>query len=250
MRDVIVLQSLQERGVTLDDFQNLLKYEAMEQKPRVLDKAPKRLTFERPAEMVTYGCCSEFIIAYGSIKESAVVEQTYIDLRGNKRLCDKEVFWTLETLIKQGVTGTKERAEACFDLFKLIMTAKGDTLTVQRMYDVIIDYKYPPYYVQELINAIHVCVYNERLPVLYWLHNVENGGFYRHAVKLGIPIIRENCETEKDVEKWCKELYKVAKEDKEFMSQLYKPAVNKYLVAMLYHIKDSHPEALEATNGL
>ena len=55
MRDTIVLQNLHKRGINLNDMDTLLRYEAPERKPRVLDSAPKRITLVKvkPSELVT-----------------------------------------------------------------------------------------------------------------------------------------------------------------------------------------------------
>ena len=57
MRDTIVLQNLHKRGINLNDMNTLLRYEAPERKPRVLDSAPKRITLVKvkPSELVTLG---------------------------------------------------------------------------------------------------------------------------------------------------------------------------------------------------
>ena len=52
MQDIIVIQNLQRRGVDFSNMQEMLRYEAMERKPRVLDKPPKRITLTKAKEII------------------------------------------------------------------------------------------------------------------------------------------------------------------------------------------------------
>lgn len=248
MKDIVVIESLRKRGTGLGNMQEVLTYEAIERKPRVLDKAPKRLNFTKATDIQVYGCCSEFVITYNDLKSNISIEQATLDIKGNKRFCDVEVYLALQALIQQGFCNSADKAAACFDVFKIIMTTPGETLTTGRVYNTLKDYQPMNYYAGELIKAIQVCLFNEKLPVLYWINLVEYSGFYATALELGKEVIRENCETEKDVEKFLRPLYKEAKNDKEFIDSLYKPACNKWLIAMLYYLRKEHPEALEPSN--
>lgn len=245
MKDIVVVQSLRKRGIGLSDMQEVLEYEAIERKPRVLDKAPKRLNLTKASDIEVYGCCAEFIMCFKDKKANINLEQATLDLRGVKRYCDTDVYFTLLSLIEQGFCYTADRAAACFDVFKVIMTTPGDTLTTKRVYDALTNYQPMNYYAEELVKAINVCLFNEKAPVLYWLNLCEFSGFYPKAIELGKNVIRDNCETEKDVEKFLRPFYKQAKDDKEFMDNLYKPGANKWLIPMLYFLREQHPEVLE-----
>lgn len=251
MKDIVVIQQLQKRGTGLNQVNEVLQYEAIERKPRILDKAPKRLALTKASEINTYGCCSEYIMCYAELKSSTSMLQATIDLRGNKRFCDVELNIALRALIKQGITNIADRAAACFDVFKCIVMAPGDTLTVDRVYNALNVYQPMNYYAGELVKALNVCLYHEKAPVLYWVSLCELTGFYSKAIELGKDIIRKQCETEKDVDRLLRPLYKEAKDDAEFMKSVYKPAANKWLLPMLYLLKDTNPEALEpnATGG-
>jgi hypothetical protein len=244
MKDVVVIQSLRNRGVGLSNVQEVLAYEAIERKPRYLDKAPRRLNLTKASDITVFGCYSDFIMHYIEIKKISYLEQAVIDLKGVKRFCDPDVYRVLYVLMREGVCNNLERAQACFDVFKTIITTPGDTLTVGKVYSALAEYQPMNYYAGELVKSIHVCLFNEKAPVLYWFCLCEFSGFYGVAMELGKDIIRENCESEKDVEKFLRPVYKQAKDDKEFMENVYAPGANKWLIPILYLLKDSHPEAL------
>lgn len=246
MRDIVVIESLRKRGIGLNNMQEVLKYESVERKPRVLDKPPKRLVLTKAVDVKAYGCRAEFIMCYEDKKSSCKRETASLDLKGVVRYCDVDVYLVLQTLIEQGFCKIEERATACFDLFRTIMTTPGETLTVGRVYDALKEYTPTSYYAGELVKAIHVCIFNEKAPALYWMDLCEYTGFYRNAIELGKAVIRDNCETEKDVEKFLRPLYKQAKSDEEFISKIYTAGANKWLIPMIYYLKDTHPEVLES----
>lgn len=248
MQDIVVAQSLRNRGYTIKNVEEALVYEAIERKPRVLDKEPKRLVLNRAKDIQSYGCCNEFIISYQDVKNTAQLKEASVEVMGKVKGCDIEVFWTLKALIAQGVTCIEDKAEACYDLVRTIITTTGNPITKKDMFNILNTYASKSYYVQELIKGIKIAVYNVNLTSLYWVSLCDTNGFYEKALEIGQPIISKNCEKEKDVQKFLNPLYKKAKEDKDFMAKIYKPGANKWMVAMLYHIKDEHPEALEPGN--
>lgn len=245
MKDIIVIQSLQKRGVGLGDVQEVLRYEAMERKARVLDKAPKRLNLTKSSDIQCYGCCSEFVMCYNDIRDSNKLEQATVNMRGISRFCDVEIYYVLQALIQQGFCKIEDRAAACFDLFRVIITTPGETLTTARVYESLQKYKPLNYYAEELVKGIGIAVYNEKAHVFYWVSLCEYTGFYAKAIEVGKQVIRDNCETEKEVEQFLRPYYKKAKEDEEFMSKVFKQGANKWLIPMLYYLKDTHPEVLE-----
>ncbi len=245
MQDIVVVQQLRKRGMNINNMEELLRYEAIEKKPRYLDKPPKRLSLARASSLNPYGCCAEFLMCYADLKKSLSSLTATVDIDGNPRPCDVEVFIALRALISQGYCCIEDRAQACFDVFACIVNSSKEAITLSGVYEAIKNYKSDNYYVKELIKALKVCLYNEKAPVLYWESQCECEGFYQLALSLGSEVIRKNCPTEKDVDKFLKPLYKQAREDKEFMKTVYKPVANKWLIPMLYYLKDSHPEALE-----
>ena len=245
MQDIVVIENLRKQGITYNDYDRLLIYEGIERKPRVLDKAPKRLSLQKAQDIKVYGCCSELIMTYNDLKGNIKLEQAVVDLKGVKRFCDVEVYIMLQALILHGITYTAERASACFDVFRVIATAPGDTITVNRVYDALSSYQPTSYQAGEIVKAIYVCLFDEKAPVLYWVSLCEFNGFYPNAIELGKKLIRDNCDTERDVEKFLRPIYKEAKEDTAFMDKLYKPATNKWLIPVLYKLYVEHPEVME-----
>lgn len=247
MKDIIVAQSLRKRGVGLNDMDEILRYEAIERMPRILDKPPKRLNFNKAKDIEVYGCCSELTMCYKELKEACTYEQCKLDLKGKTRYCDVDVFLILQALINQSICNSKERAEACMDVFKVIMLTPGDVLTTARVYETLKNYQPYNYYAGELVKGIHICLFNEKAPVLYWVSLCDFTGYYKEAIELGREVIRQNCETEKDVEKFLRPLYREAKADEEFMSKIYKPGANKWLIPMLYQLSKNNPDILNVT---
>lgn len=246
MKDVVVAEQLRRRGFNpSNQMDELLRYEAIEREPRYLDKQPKRLSFTKASDITPYGCCAEFIFCFTSLKQNMSLEQGVIDLPQGRRFCDVEVFIALQALIQQCVTCVMDRSTACFELFRKIVMSPGDVITVQRVGNVLEDYEPSNYYEGELLKALQVCLFNEKQSVIHWIDLCEYSGFYDEAFSLGKDVIRNNCEDDKDVEKFLRPYMKAAREDKEFMKGLYKPAANKWLVPMLYYLKDTHPEVLE-----
>ncbi len=245
MKDTIVLTELRRRGLTLANLDEILRYEAVEQKPRVLDKPPKKLSFVKASEITPYGCCAEYVLCYNDIKESTNLEQGIIDVPSGRHYCDTEVFVALQALIQQGYTMSAERSAACFELFKDIALLPEDVITVKRVEKMLMEFVPRSYYEGELLKALQVCLLNEKKPVIYWVSQCEYTGFYTYAFELGKDVIRSKCETEKDVDKFLRPLLKEARKDKEFMSGIYKQAANKWLIPMLYYLRDSNPEALD-----
>lgn len=245
MQDIVVIESLRKRNFDFRNIEEALRYEAPEHMPRVLDKAPKKISIKKSTETPVYGCKAEFIMAYNDLLRDCNSEVYYLDFRGNKKYCDKQIFVLLQALITQSLTKSKEKAEAGFELFRLISTAPHDTLTVERVYTTLSSYVAKDYYAQQLLEAINACVFNTDSAVLHYIKLVEFSGFYKRAFELGKEIIKRNCKTEKDVERYLKMFYNEAKADKEFMKNIYKPGANKWLIATVYLLRDEYPEVLE-----
>lgn len=249
MKDIVVIQELQRRGYNFNNVEEVVRYEAVERKPRHLDKAPSKLTFTRATNIQEYGCCSEFIITYNDIMGSSDLDVCYVDLKGAKRLCDKEVFVTLQTLIQRGYTFKEDLASACFDLFRVIIMAPGDVLTRNAVYAALSKYHTDSYYAKELLTAISMCLFGDEAYVAYWVNLCDFTGYYSEAIKLGKDVIASKCTDEKSVNSFLRELYKEAKADKEFMDKVYKPGANKWLIPMLYYLHDEYPEVLDPGNN-
>ena len=167
MQDIVVIQSLQERGFDFRNVTEALRYEAPEHLPRILDKPPKRISLRKAKDIPVYGCKQEFIMAYNDLLREVNSDVFSLDFKGNLKYCDKEVFVALQTLITQSLCKTKERAEACFDLFRIISTAPFDTLTLERIYTTLSSYTTTNYYAGQLLEALHVCLFNTDSVILH-----------------------------------------------------------------------------------
>lgn len=249
MQDIVVIQNLQRRGADFSNMQEMLRYEAMERKPRVLDKPPKRITLTKAKEVVVFGYKEELIATYQNLLETCTGPVYGIDIKGVSRYCDKEVFALLQSLIYLGMTNTQLRADACFEVFRTIVMCQCDTLTTERIYRAIKEIKSDNYYVNETVAAINLCLYNNTSIEMYWKSLIDFKEFYGKAQELGGPYLTERCETEKDVRKLLSDAYKSAKEDKDFMNNIYKGGVNKWMIGMLYLLKDEHPEVLQPSSS-
>lgn len=251
MQDMVVLQNLRNMGANLDDMNTMLRYEAPERKPRVLDSAPKRVTLSRAKEIAQFGCQEDLVMTFRTILEDLTGVVYSLDVKGLQRLCDRRVYGLLQALILHGYTKSKARAEACFEVFKAIVMCKCDTLTIERIYEVLHNYSTEDYYTNQVVNGALRCLLqdDDTRVECYWRSIAEYNGYYLPVIQYGADVLKKNCKTEKDVQKFLGGLYKEAKADKDFLNAIYKPGVNKYMMAMLYYLKDEHPELLEPSKS-
>lgn len=238
MKDIVVIQNLKARGFAFDDISEMLRYEAMETKPRVLDKEPKRLTLRKASETPIFGCKQELIIVYNELLESTNGDLFTLDLNNIQRYCDKEVFVVLQALIRHSMTYVQNIAVACYEVFRVIATADFDTLTKERVYGVLQNLQPTEYYAKQVHEAVRFCLFGENPVVPYWKQKAKFNGLYRNAFNKGCEIVEERCETEKDVDKLLRDAYRDAKADKNFMKETYTDGISKEMVGMLYLLKD------------
>ena len=244
MRDTVVIRNLQQRGFDFSDVSAVLRYEAVERKPRILDKEPKRVKLKRADDTPIFGCKQEFIIAYTELLKETSGEVYTLDLNKVQRFCDKEVFVVLQTLIRQGVSYNKDIATACYDLFRIIGTADFDTLTKERIYQVLSPIKPSNYWSKQLYEAVNYCLFGENPVVLYWKDIAKFNGLYKAAYIKGCDVVAERCKTEKEVATLLKDAAKEAKADKDFMSNNYTQGISKEMLGMLYLLKDDEDKTL------
>lgn len=246
MLDAVVQQRLREAGQTLDTSNMLyLRAEAVGNSPRVLDKPMAAMKIPSCPFDTTYGCCAEFISAYNTYKNSLRVEQAKINYNGTDKFCDVDIYYALYTLGMQGICCVDERSGACAKLFRMIVATEGDTITVSRVYNTLSSYKPATYFEKELLKAITVCLFNENAVVLEWLSLIEPRGFYEEAIQRGREYIQQSELNKRSLRTFLQENYSKATADKEFMKSLYKPACNKWLIGMIFFLKDKYPEVLE-----
>ena len=248
MDDIIVIESLRKRGWLQRPYEELLPYYTPERKARFLDKEPKRLSFMRVNLLDPCGTMQKFSLIYQQMQASnTAIEIGTIDLNGQKKFCDPEIFITLQTLISMSTGKSLDLIRAAADLVRLILTADADTITKNVLRKTIDTYIPMNYYSGELINGIEVSVFNTSKVALYWKSMCEFAGYYTECIPLGMELIESNCVNEKEVREFCKKKYAEAKESKDFMSRLYKKGANKYLASVLYCLYDKHPELLNVT---
>lgn len=238
MPDVIVADQMRRKGITIYDENIVFRIQAMDARPRVLDKAPKKIGMKKASEIIPFGCTAEFIMLYNEILPTVRDVVPQMDIKGNRRVMDKEIYAALLTLIKAGCTCTADRAAACFSMFKLLSTVRGDTITRDRVYKALT--LNPPNGVWEkaLYKALMQVLYGVKPPVLYWLELIEFSNLYPEVVEEGKKLIEANCPEEKDVKTYINALKEEMLKDEEFVKTINKKTVNRYLAPMVWKCRD------------
>lgn len=244
MRDVVVLQRLREKGVSFNDMDKILAYESVEHKPRVLDKAPTRLSLARAEDgCPVYSIYMDYISSYNKIKEEFPLEFGTFDIRGNKRQCDIEVFWTAQTLLHEGITAVPGKLRACAELFKLVFTTPGDgVLTKAVLLKRIEQFIATDYYMQQLVKAIYRTAYEYSDFSCEWLEMTEFDHTFTNAVHKGVEFLNQ-AQSTFELQKFVKENAANAKADETFMESVGKAfSSNKTkpaMIAMIYFFRDT-----------
>lgn len=249
MIDAVVQQKIREAG-KMDDEIFLAQADLVSAKPRVLDKPPELYKMRKAQFDAVYGCFQEFVLTYNSIKQ-----QLNLDHPGTlattqyEVTCDPEVFYVLKTLVLTGFSHSAEQSQVCAKLFYVIAAIKEPHITAQHVYAQLQNIRAKSYYAKQILNAIDVCLFNRNATYYKWLSLVEPQGFYQKAILRGREFIEQEGFTETQLTKFLREKYALAKEDKSFMKSLYKPACNKWLAAMIYHLKNKYPEVLDYSSN-
>lgn len=245
-----ILIRMQQAGEALDVSNPVyLQAEGISRLPRKLDKAPKPIKLKTIDLDQQYGCANEFIMMYSEYKQSMNLEVAKIQVAGNVRFCDVEVYYALHCLALCGIHCIPERATAASDLFKLIITTPCQVLTAKAVYERLQSIKKPDYYTKQFRTALSACIFGDSTVILYWLTLASDHGYYENASKCGAQFIREKGFNELELRKFLNEKYAEARADLEFMKQLYKPMCNKWMTAMIYTLKGQSPEVLQTTGS-
>lgn len=240
MKDPVVLQQLQLKGVPLSDMEKH-RYEAIERMPRVLDAAPPRIKLTRQKEIIPCGVAAEFKNNYNSIAGTVNTEVFYVDLAGQRQIqVVPVVYYVLKALVIQNVHVSEEVSEACSTLFQKIVMCGESLITESKLYDLLLNMSPQTYSAKELVSAIMQTCFETSPGVLYWNSVSKTDGYYSYALTRGARYIKEQNMDENDVKKFIKDNCKAAKEDKEFMKRLAKNYVNKALVAMIYALREDY----------
>lgn len=248
--DAVVLNSIREKDGTVDvgsDVYQLAVRVANATQSLAKPLTPIKL---KSAKVYTqFGCCAEFISLYNE-KLKTAPEHVCINIMGKDIDCEREVYVALVCLGLSSIHVIEARAQACATLFKLVfMDAKNGPLTSAGFYKLMSSFKAESYYEKELVKAINVCLFGENEASLCWQSLVEPMGYYDDVIKKGTDWVVENGLDKKSLITLLKSNYTRAKDDKEFMSEIYKPAVNKWLIAMMYILKDTHPAITKPANA-
>lgn len=249
MKDIVVIQNLQKQGFDFSNIQEVLHYETIERTPRILDKEPKRMSMKRVKDITEFGCKQEFIMVYNDTMKETNDGVFKLDLGSVTRYMDKEIYVLLQTLIRNGVTYKERQAAACYDIFRIICTADYDTMTKERVYNVLQPLRPTDYYGKQVLEAIKECLFSSNPIALYWGSIANFVGLYKEAFVRGRDIVVEKCTTEKEVDKFVNEQYKLAKADKDFMKSTYTSGVSKALIAILYYLRNTEPDVLIPDSG-
>lgn len=249
MKDIVVIQRLQQRGFDFSNVEEMLRYEAVERQPRHLDAAPKRISLQRADNVQDFGCKQQFVMLYNQIMDETNGDVFQLDLGRLTRFVDKDVYVLLKTLIVNGVSYIEELSMACADLFILISKSEFDTITKARVYDLLQPLKSTGYYDKQILEAVKTCLFSSDPIALYWSHIANYTGLYRQALDSGCAYVVKNCATEKDVDKFVAENYKAAKADKQWFKNMYTDGVSKALIAAMYFLKEENPDVLIPDTG-
>lgn len=244
--DSVVANRIIEKHGGLDATSDIYKLaERVTNAKKTMTKPPRQIKLTGVDSYAQFGCCAEFITLYNQKIVSAPME-TCVNIMGHDIACDREVYAALSALGFSSIHAERERAEAAATLFKRVfVSAKDGALTKAKLYEIVQSYKKTnDYYIGEFIKALDVCVFSANEASLYWQSMIDTMGYYNDAVKEGIAWIEESKIDKKSLETLLKSNYARAKEDKEFMKTVYKPAANKWMIGMLYILHDEHPAVI------
>lgn len=238
MRDPVVLHQLQSKGIQLSD-EEMLRYDAIERKQRILDSAPPRIKMQRMDNIVPRGIAAQFADTYNEAVNTVDTEVFYVDINGqHKVLVDEKVFYVLRSLVIQNVSMSEEVSVACSELFKAIVLCGEDVVTEQRLYDIVTGYKAENYSAKVILEAIFDLCFQKNSTVMLWKSLAQSDGYYQYAIKRGTEYVQSENMTEKELKQFIKENGKLAREDKDFQKKLVKGVPTRALIAMIYYFRE------------
>lgn len=240
--DNVVLERIKAEKGYIDPSSDLYKMaERVSSSVKVLTKPVTPMKLKDVSSEVQLGCCAEFISMYNKMLETAP-EHCTINVMGKEFNCCKEAYNVLKVLGVGSIHSCLDRVNASAAIFQYIfMTVKSGDITLPRLHGLVQDYKPNGYYEKEIMKAMKVCLFNENQTVFYWLSLVEGFNFYKEAIDAGCAYISDNSLDNKSLKTLLSAKYSEAKADKDFMKDIYKPAANKWLIGMLYILKDIDP---------
>lgn len=249
MKDTVVMTNLHARGFNFANTEELLRYEAIERKPRVLDRPPKRLNIKIEKDLTQFGTREQFTSTYEEYMSRLDSGPFVLELQTLPIVLEKPIYGILQTLITTSITSNALLSEACATLFQRITMQKCER-TCANTYNTLAAERFDSYYATTLKSAILDIIEPGYSVVTEWLELVNmQTGMYTFALEQGRKYILENKWSSEDLNKKLSDSYKTAKADKEFMANVYKPVANKWLVGMLYILRDINPKVLEPGNS-
>lgn len=238
MRDLVVINSLKQRGFDFGDIEESLVYETIERKKRILDGPPKRISLTSYEVDSEIGVKQEFILLYTEMKKEILGDTFILDLGHSKKYYDYEVYTVLQTLFRMSISYSQEIAVACFDIFKTLGVNEYDIVTKERAYELVLGIVTKDYYKSQIISGIMFSLYGKDTMGVYWKSIAKFNGIYKNAYMKGVEFVSKNYKTEKELNVALKEEYKKAKEDKEFLSKIYEKGLSKEMLAMVYMLRN------------
>lgn len=156
--DSVILKRLNADN-KLDDLELNLRIEEKLNEPRKLDKAPGTFKLHHVKDLEVCGVKTEYRTFYNSVFDpSKINEDSTLDLTfANKGIipCDYTVWAILKSLLLLGVTKNLKQAEACRDIFMLILLSNETRVEKTDVYRVIMTTdKYKEYYHTQIGEAI------------------------------------------------------------------------------------------------
>lgn len=247
MRDPVVRNQLRKQNFDFSNTEEMVRYEAFEMMPRILDKEPCKLTLNRIDTTTTWGMKDVFKALYAQVMSDLNDPCCRLEFEGHNKTMDRQVFGVLKSLLLFGTTPEYELSHACFVVFNAIISCVSHHITVSCLYGALDSVKKEDYCITQIKDAISDLLFSDGGTVHKWRQMAKcETGFYGKALILGEQYIKEHNITAKELPKVLKEARSAAKQDKAFMKQLLRGVPSPDMIGMLYLLKDEHPEALIA----
>ena len=238
MRDAVVLHQLQSKGIKLSD-KEMLRYEAIERKTRVLDSAPPRIKLQRVKDIIPQGLAAQITNVYNESADTIDTDIFYVDIGGQRQIqVDPKVFFILRSLVINNVSTSEEVSVACSTLFKDIVLCGEDVVTEGRLYDIVVKYKADSDAMKIILSTICEICFSKNSTIMLWKNLAQSDGYYQYAIQRGTEHVKSTNMTESELRKFIRENGKLAREDKEFQKKLAKGIPTKALIAMIYYFKE------------
>ena len=226
--DSVILKRLSAEN-KLDDLELNLRIEEKINEPRKLDKAPSPIKLKHVEGLQVCGVKMEYQTYYNSVFDAtkvdmdATLDLTFVDK--GVIPCDCTVWAILKSLLLLGVTKNYKQAEACRDIFMLILLSNPKKVEKQDVYRVIVNTdKYKEYYHTQIGEAIFENSFSDEEVVKSHIHflledELVSNDIYEWAYR------ESGATTVKEFDAWVKENDKMKGALKTKLVRLYNKAV-------------------------